>query len=172
MILAIVLVFWAVLGMSSWGLAANCGGMTTCACGDTVTLNYTLTANLGPCSGRGLIIGRKVTVDGNGYTITGTRVADRYGLYFLKSQKSVVKNVKVTAFHRGARLQQARNNTLQNVESFDNGRNPMQMGDYGIDLSQGAVRNFISSCSILASQQAREMSMIRTQVFSHRSQRS
>jgi hypothetical protein len=49
--------------------AANCGGKRVCACGDKVTKDYVLPADLGPCTGHGLRLGAAVTVDGGGHVI-------------------------------------------------------------------------------------------------------
>ena len=62
--------------------AANCGGAIPCKCGDTVTSNYVMTTNLGPCSGHGLSLASGVTLDGNGYRISGpANGTDFYGVY-------------------------------------------------------------------------------------------
>ncbi len=51
-------------------LAANCGGAVVCSCGDTVTSDYTLPADL-TCSSHGLVVGADdITIDGNGHKIT------------------------------------------------------------------------------------------------------
>ena len=44
----------------------------TVQCGDTITKSITLTSDIGPCSGNGLIIGAdNINLNCNGHTITG-----------------------------------------------------------------------------------------------------
>ncbi|PJA10142.1 hypothetical protein COX67_05425, partial [Candidatus Falkowbacteria bacterium CG_4_10_14_0_2_um_filter_36_22] len=58
-------------GFASHAQAANCGGGTVCACGDTVTASTTLSGDL-TCTGHGLVVGAdNITIDGGNYTITG-----------------------------------------------------------------------------------------------------
>ena len=50
-------------------LAAQCGGDVACQCGDVVTEDYTLSADLGPCPSHGLRLRSGVVLDGNGHRI-------------------------------------------------------------------------------------------------------
>ncbi len=59
-------------------------------CGDTVTTDITLTANLGPCPGDGLVLnGDQITVNLNGHTISGTAVGS--GILFSGVQQGTIK---------------------------------------------------------------------------------
>jgi parallel beta-helix repeat protein len=150
MILPLLLLYF--LSFPPTAQAADCGGATPCACGDTVVADYVLPADLGPCpvSSHGLVIGNGVSVDLNGKIVSGAGCDDceTFGLYFLKSRKAAVFDGKVTGFFRGVRFRAARGNLLQNVETFQNGDLNNPSGGYGIDLAEGAVDNHIGGASI------------------------
>ena len=57
---------------SAW--AADCGGVVVCACGNTVTSDYTFSANL-TCVGNGLTVAAGVSVDLATFRLTGTNKA-------------------------------------------------------------------------------------------------
>lgn len=82
--------------------AANCGGDTACACGDTVTASTTFTSNL-TCTGHGLIVGaNNITIDGGSYTITGDASSSDYGINNSGGWDGVtIKNLNITNFGRG-----------------------------------------------------------------------
>jgi hypothetical protein len=75
--LATILRLTLLMGLGAGlSFAANCGGGTPCACGDTVTINYTLSANLS-CPGLTLtqsaltVNNNSITIDGGGFSIIG-----------------------------------------------------------------------------------------------------
>jgi len=70
-------------------------------CGDTITTDITLTANLGPCPGDGLVLnGDQITVNLNGRTISGTAVGS--GILFNGVQQATIKGPgTVTNFGTG-----------------------------------------------------------------------
>lgn len=72
-----IILFIILLFLPTWVMAADCGGATPCACGDTVTSSYTLTGNLSCTNaGNALNIGaNSVVLDLGGYTISGDGVA-------------------------------------------------------------------------------------------------
>ncbi|MDH4358934.1 MAG: right-handed parallel beta-helix repeat-containing protein [Candidatus Berkelbacteria bacterium] len=97
--------------------AANCGGVTPCVCGDTVTSNYTLSSDLNCPATNGLIIGASgITINGNGHSIIGTDILNDgitngaggwdnitiinfnkisgfdYGIYLLNSDSPIIQN--------------------------------------------------------------------------------
>src|SRR5262249_34858308 len=71
----------ATLASTTVALAANCGGSVVCQCGDTVTSDYAMTADLGPCprvpdptaDTVGLTLKSGVSLDCQGHSITGPR---------------------------------------------------------------------------------------------------
>ncbi|HVL99787.1 MAG TPA: hypothetical protein VM324_10900, partial [Egibacteraceae bacterium] len=85
-------------------------------CGDVITQNVTLDANLGPCPGHGLIIGaNNVTVNLNGFAIIGDPAArpsgelvqgsrDRAGVLFRQVTGSMVMNGEVRGFDAGVAI--------------------------------------------------------------------
>lgn len=101
--------------------AANCGGATVCACGDTVTASTTLTGNL-TCAGNGLVVGaNNITIDGGNYTITGDRGLYDYGINNSSGYDSVtVKNLSVTNFNYGVYLFNSSGSTIQNITAYSN----------------------------------------------------
>ena len=64
-----ILIAFILMTSVAWG--ADCGGVTACNSGDTVTSNYTLSENLSCTTGSGLILGSGVELDLNGYSIIG-----------------------------------------------------------------------------------------------------
>jgi parallel beta-helix repeat protein len=82
-------------------------------CGATITTSTTLAANIGPCSGNGLVIGHNgITLNCNGHTITGTATNTHAGIYLSGKTGVTVKNCKVTAFRYGIELLSSSRNTL------------------------------------------------------------
>lgn len=64
-------------------------------CGSTITVTTTLTGNIGPCAGIGLIIGaNSITLNCNGYTISGTNT--NYGISIMQWTKVKIENCVVT----------------------------------------------------------------------------
>lgn len=123
------------------GNAAKCGGATRCKCGDKVTKNYVMTADLGPCKSHGLRLGNGVTLDGNGHVIRGLADGSEvYGVYLRGTKDGTVRNVVVTGFLRGIRLRKAHRNQILNNETFQNGNFAAAVG-YGIDVVLGSSYN-------------------------------
>lgn len=121
--------------------AANCGGAIPCNCGDTVTSNYVMPADLGPCSGHGLSLASGVTLDGNGRRISGPmNGSDFYGVYLRGTAGGTVKNVLVTGFRHGIRLRDAHGNQILDSKAFRNGDFNAHVG-YGIDVAISSSNN-------------------------------
>jgi parallel beta-helix repeat protein len=93
--------------------AKNCGGTTTCACGDTVTSDYTLEADLDcDCGSLGLKVGANgIHIDGNGHAITGpTGVEFSWGIDNIVGKDYVtISNLTIVGFVTGIRLYGAAN---------------------------------------------------------------
>lgn len=124
--------------------AADCGGVVICECGDRVTQDYTLAADLGPClSTHGLLIGSGVILDGNGHRLLGPGgTSEVYGVYLSATMGAVVKNLVVSGFLRGIRLSNAQGNQILNNETVQNGNFTTHVG-YGIDMASGAKNNLL-----------------------------
>jgi hypothetical protein len=96
----ILIFLFLLIACPAWG--ANCGGVTVCACGDTITSNYTMPDNLS-CTGGGgteqaLIIGANdLTIDMNGKTLSSDR-SYSIGIYSYDKTGTILKNGTVSNF--------------------------------------------------------------------------
>jgi hypothetical protein len=92
------------LGIAVALLALGPGAASTqpLTCGQTITRDTTLHADLGPCPGDGLVIGAdNVTLDLNGHSVTGQRSIPSVGIKDdLGHHGTVIENGEVTAFER------------------------------------------------------------------------
>jgi hypothetical protein len=69
----------AVFALTVGMLASPASAEDPIECGDTITHSVTLTADLGPCPGDGLIVGADgITIDLGGHTLTGSRPAELF----------------------------------------------------------------------------------------------
>lgn len=122
--------------------AAKCGGDRECECGDRVVQSYRLPRDLGPCPEGGLEVAAAVELDGGGHTINGS--GKGYGVKVGPAGNgSQVRNLRLTGFQVGFRLQEASGVRVENVEAFKNGDRTKHEG-YGFDLAQGASKNVLS----------------------------
>jgi len=144
---------WAISPGSA--LAASCGGGVPCRCGDAVSADYTLTADLGPCPGHGLIVRSNVTLDCRGFGLTGLGDgSEQYGIYLdgdtgAEVTGATVKGCQVSGFQRGIRLRAADQNTILNNVTHGNGDFAAHVG-YGIDVAVGSKHNVIQGNTIAA----------------------
>ena len=106
----VLIAFLVVLCFSGTANAKNCGGAITCDCGDTVTSDYTLEADL-DCAGLGLIVGADgIHIDGNGHAITGTGGEFSRGIDNNKGKDYVtISNLTIVGFETGIYLYGAAN---------------------------------------------------------------
>jgi parallel beta-helix repeat protein len=130
--------------------AAPCGGSTPCKCGDTVTANYRLDSDLGPCPGHGLVVQSKVLLDCRGFAITGAGGSiEQFGV-FLNGKSgaeiigATVKDCRISGFLRGIRLRAASGNLIGGNTANNNGNHSTHVG-YGIDVSGGSHDNLFES---------------------------
>ena len=98
------------------------------SCGDTITKSTTLTSDIGPCSGNGLIIGvDNIVLNCNGHSITGageSDSADSNGIQIIGHSGVTIRNCIVTGFNglrdNGFYLYQSSNNKLLGNKAVDN----------------------------------------------------
>ena len=145
---ALAALLWLV-AMPEAARAAVCGGAVVCQCGDTVTSDYTMTADLGPCprlaSGDtvGLRLKSGVTLDCQGHTITGPGDTQKnaYGIRVGNSSSPdanmVIRNCGVTKFWWGVYVQNAGDVLIEDNHLYENGwKDPTQNGTgYGLDVA-------------------------------------
>lgn len=130
--------------------AASCGGAQPCKCGDTVTSNYLLGGDFGPCSGHGLVVKSNVVLDCRGFQITGPGgTSEQYGISLsgkpgAEVSGATVKGCRVSRFHRGIRLRAAGSNLVADNTASDNGDKGTHVG-YGIDISGGSHNNVLEN---------------------------
>ncbi|MCA1683583.1 MAG: right-handed parallel beta-helix repeat-containing protein [Actinobacteria bacterium] len=126
---------------SAGGLVVGAGPASAAhvSCGQTITQNTTLDANVGPCS-VGIEIGaNNVTLDLNGFTITGTpAVGDNAGVVLNDRTGVTVKNGTITQFDAGVGISGGSGNTVTAMTLVNN------RGSRATDFGEG-VNVFISS---------------------------
>lgn len=95
-------------------------------CGDVITEDTTLGADIGPCDGTGLIIGAdNITVDLNGHRVTGNPQArgsgpDQAGVVLRQVHGVTLLNGTVQAFDAGVLIAGGERNTVTRVHAVDN----------------------------------------------------
>ncbi len=105
------------------------------ACGQTITVSTVLDGNVGPCQ-TGLTVGAdNITLDLNGFTLSGTPVNGEGPGIALEGRTGVtVKNGTVTQFDAGVALTDTMRSTVTNLKVVDNrGSTATDFGD-GIAL--------------------------------------
>lgn len=135
------------------GAAARCGGGVVCKCGDTVTADYELPDDLGPCPGHGLLVKSGVHLDCRDHSLTGrVDAGEHYGI-FLNGKPgaevvgATVKRCRVSGFSRGIRLRAAQGNVIVGNVSTANGDFKTHAG-YGIDLSGASRSNILQGNTV------------------------
>jgi parallel beta-helix repeat protein len=120
------------------------------ACGQTITVSTTLDGNVGPCS-TGVVIGaNNVTLDLNGFTISGTpATGEGPGVDITGRTGVTVKNGTITRFDAGVAIDGGSANTVTGLTLVDNrGTTATDFGDgvamfdsTGNTVSYNLVRN-------------------------------
>ncbi len=128
-------------------------------CGETITKNTTLVADVGPCPGDGIIIGAdNITLNLNGHTVSGTpgpgdgfaagiRLEDRTGVTVTGLPGKSGRKGTVTGFDAGIAVYRGAGHTLQNLEVRDNigpERADSELGD-GIALFNSANNRIVDN---------------------------
>lgn len=117
----------AALAMGSV-LVAPASAQAEVSCGDEITQDTTLTQDLGPCPGDGLIVtADNVTLDLNGHTITGPHGSDvqeqageAVGINLRQVSGVTVQNGEVHNFDAGVAMGGSSGNTVQGMNVHDN----------------------------------------------------
>lgn len=109
---------------------AGTAAAATVTCGQVITTNTTLSNDVGPCPGNGIIIAAdNVTLDLNGHTVTGNPQAraaqgadaqDAAGVLFRNVSNSTVRNGTITGFDAGVAIVGGSGNAVSNVTARDN----------------------------------------------------
>jgi parallel beta-helix repeat protein len=126
------------------GAASECGGSIPCQCGDKVTSDYHMTADLGPCPGHGLYVASDVALDCRNRVIRGLGGhAEQFGIHLVRgTAQATLKNCEVSGFLRGIRLQGAHRNRLIDNHVHHNGDSARHTG-YGIDVAGASTANVL-----------------------------
>ncbi len=96
----LILPLLLLLSMYSMGWGANCGDVTVCACGDTVTSSYTFAGNLS-CTNAGIALtvgANNITIDLNGFTLDGDDVNTTTGISNNGYTNLIIQNGTITDF--------------------------------------------------------------------------
>ena len=120
-----ILVCSATVALSTTtALAASAGpaAASHIGCGDTITVSTTFDSNVGPCE-TGLVIGADdVTLDLNGFTLSGTpAVGDGPGIDISGRSGVTVRNGTITQFDAGVAITGGSGNTISDNLVRNNG---------------------------------------------------
>ncbi len=107
-------------------------------CGDTISLDTTLSADILNCPGTGLNIASGPTLDCAGHTISGAFDGrEQWGVRIDSVQDVQVRNCRITGFLRGVRIKNSSNVRIQKVKADNNGNFSARAG-YGMSIDQSA----------------------------------
>jgi parallel beta-helix repeat protein len=132
---------------------AQCGGEVLCLCGDVVSGEYRLPADLGPCPADGLVLRGGAVLDCQGHTIRGAGDQGEggadvpgVGIVLDSTHEATVRGCTVTGFHTGIEFREANRNTLLGSTVFRNGDFRKRTG-YGIHFSRSG-ENTVRDCTV------------------------
>ncbi|MDQ6798722.1 MAG: hypothetical protein M3011_12035 [Actinomycetota bacterium] len=114
------------LVMVTTGLTATAAAAPAISCGTVITKSTTLTANIGPCPGTGLIVAAdNITVDLNGHRVSGNPDArgsgpDQAGVVLRQVHGVTLKNGTVRGFDAGVLIGGGGRNTVTGMRALDN----------------------------------------------------
>ena len=91
-------------------------------CGQTITQSTTLTADLGPCPGYGVIVGaNNITLDLGGHRIFGSESKiDHAGVYAVNRTGVTIRNGVVSDFTGGVAIEGGSHNLVTGITARDN----------------------------------------------------
>jgi len=103
-------------------LVGTAGAQVSVGCGQTITVDTTLTGNVGPCANNGIIIGaNRITLDLGGFRIFGTpNSGDGAGVLLQGRQSVTVRNGTVTEFDAGVVILGGARNTVRAIAARNN----------------------------------------------------
>lgn len=111
--------------LSTTTVVGTAAGQDAVGCGDLITEDTELTADIGPCPGNGLIVEADgITLDLGGHTVTGDpnarRAPDKAGVVLYRVSGVTVTNGTVTSFDGGVVVRGGADNTVRKVTARDN----------------------------------------------------
>ncbi|MEM3030944.1 MAG: PQQ-binding-like beta-propeller repeat protein [Candidatus Micrarchaeia archaeon] len=132
-------IFLLLLAAAPLSFSANCGGAVPCACGDTLIASWTMTSDLGPCSGDGLVLGASgITLDCAGHSITGTGTGN--GIY--SNQANIaIKNCLIANFLNGITPSSTGGNLFENNTIYNVGQNGISVTGTGNIVRHNRLAN-------------------------------
>lgn len=125
------------------------GAQTAVACGQTITVSTTLTADLGPCPNHGIIIGADgITLDLGGHRVFGTsEPGDGAGVLVPGHTGVTVRNGTVEAFDGGVVIQGGGGNTVSGINALRNKGFGAQFGD-GIAIESSSDNRIVNNQTV------------------------
>jgi parallel beta-helix repeat protein len=121
-------------------------------CGSVITADTTLTANIGPCSRGGLVIGAdNITLDLDRFGVLGkaNRTGDGVGIRLSGRTGVTIKNGRVIDFDAGVAIVGGSANTVENVLVKDN-IGTAKRGDFGDGIAiSGSDGNTITGNDVI-----------------------
>lgn len=111
--------------LSATAFVGTAAGQDAIGCGDVITEDTTLAADIGPCPENGLVVAADgVTLDLGGHTITGDpearRAPDKAGILVDRASGVTVTNGTVQNFDGGVVVRGGGDNTIRKVTASDN----------------------------------------------------
>jgi parallel beta-helix repeat protein len=122
----------------------------TTGCGSVITSSTTLSSDIGPCTGSGIIIGNSnVVLNCAGHTITGRHTANSIGIEIVSVNKITVTNCKVAKFEIGFYLYSSSDDTIVGNAASHNGNATRSTGE-------GFIIGFSSNSSVFRGNKAND----------------
>src|SRR5262245_6223756 len=103
-------------------VAPTPAGASTALCGTTITVNTTLSEDVGPCAADGIELGAdNITLNLNGHTVFGTAdVGDGLGIWAQGRTGLTIRGGTVTNFDAGVALVSTTNSLVTQIVARDN----------------------------------------------------
>ena len=127
------LVAAVVVSLATGTVLVGPAGAAVLSCGDVITQDTTLTADVGPCAGTGLVVAADgVTLNLGGHTVMGDVLArsandvlgptgrDRAGVVLRRVRGAVVTNGTISGFDAGVAVVGGGDNAVRRVTARDN----------------------------------------------------
>lgn len=115
----------AVAVLATGTVMVGSAAAATVACGSVITRDTTLTANVGPCPGAGIVVAaNNITLDLNGHTVSGNprarRSTDEVGIRLRQVRGVTVQNGTVKGFDAGVAIGGGGDNAVRGITARDN----------------------------------------------------